>query len=83
MDTLYYKDVETPEKKGLRVYLHKEDVQITKSGQDIVFKVVDNSYDIFPKVKLSPGDALKLANELLSMINYHKSLLRDDIRGEE
>jgi len=79
MDTLFFKDIENQD-KGLRVYLHKEDVQITNSGMDIVFKVVDSNYDVFPKVKLSPKDAKILAEELLEMINYHKSLLKEDIK---
>ena len=81
MDTLFFKDVEDNE-KGLRVYLHKEDVEITNSGQDIVFKIVDNQHDKFPKVKLSPKDALELAKELMEMIKYHKNLLKEDIKDK-
>ncbi len=82
MDTVFVKGIYKEEGEGVRVRFKQSDVAKTPSGCEFMLKIVDNSYDEYPRIHLDAKAAKKLALEILEMVDYHKELLKDDFKED-
>ncbi len=78
MDSVFAKGIYKEENEGVRVRFKKSDVPATPSGCEFMVKIVDNKYDVYPRIHLDAKGAKNMALEILEMIEYHKELLKDD-----